>query len=202
MTLEDALDLNMLLCYEMNGVPLHPAHGFPLRLIAPGWYGVANVKWLVRIELANTRYEGRFIGRDYVTQRVTQQGGREVTRFSSVGQTLLKSAPARVVRGTQCRIEGVAWGAPIERVEVRINDEPWRAAYLVGEAPREGFAWRRWGLDWGQPPAGEYAITSRALDTSGRVQPAPGDPVIANKRTYWESNGQITRRVRIPQPGA
>src|SRR5215216_3203250 len=118
----DALDPNILLCYEMNGAPLHPAHGFPLRLIAPGWYGVANVKWLVRIELLNTRYEGRFMGRDYVTQRTVQQSGRQVTRFTSVGRARLKSAPARVVRGTQYRVEGVAWGAPIGRVEVRIDD--------------------------------------------------------------------------------
>jgi DMSO/TMAO reductase YedYZ molybdopterin-dependent catalytic subunit len=202
MSLADALEPNMLLCYEMNGAPLHPAHGFPLRLIAPGWYGVANVKWLTRIELANRRYEGRFMGRDYVTQRVVKQGEQELTRFTSVGRARLKSAPARVVRGSQYRIEGVAWGAPIGRVEVRLNDGPWRAAYLVGEAPREGFAWRRWALDWGQPPAGEYAVTARAFDTSGRVQPAPDDPLLTTKRTYWGSNGQNTRRVRIPKTGA
>jgi DMSO/TMAO reductase YedYZ molybdopterin-dependent catalytic subunit len=197
MSLEDALDEHLLLCDEMNGVPLHPAHGAPVRLIAPGWYGVANVKWLVGIELSNTRYEGRFMARDYVTQRVAEQTGRKVTRFTSVGRALLKSAPARVVRGGQYRIEGVAWGAPIGRVEVRIDDGPWRPAYLVGDEAHEGFVWRRWGYDWGQPPAGEYAVTARAFDTDGNVQPAPGDPLIANKRTYWESNGQITRRVWI-----
>jgi len=197
MSLADALDPNILLCYEMNGAPLHPAHGFPVRLIAPGWYGVANVKWLVRIELLNARYEGRFMGRDYVTQRTVQHGGRNVTRFTSVGRTLLKSAPARVVRGAQYRIEGVAWGAPIGWVEVRIDGGPWLPAYIVDADPRGGFAWRRWGLDWGQPTAGEHTVTSRAFDKSGRAQPAPDDPVIANKLTYWESNGQITRRVRI-----
>ena len=59
-------------------------------------------------------------------------------------------------------------------------------------------AWRRWGLDWGQPTSGEHTVASRAFDTRGRVQPAADDPEIANKLTYWESNGQITRRVRIP----
>ena len=78
MSLADALDPNILLCYEMNGAPLHPAHGFPVRLIAPGWYGVANVKWLARIEVLNTRYEGRFMARDYVTQRTVQQDGQDV----------------------------------------------------------------------------------------------------------------------------
>ena len=163
---------------------------------------MANIKWLTRIELLNTRYEGRFMGRDYVTQRKVAQGGREVTRFTSVGRALLKSAPARVVRGEKYRIEGVAWGAPIGQVEVRIDEGPWRTAYLVGEEPKGGVAWRRWGLDWGQPPAGEHTITARAFDTTGHIQPALGDPLIANKLTYWESNGQITRRVRIPGPRA
>ena len=197
MSLADALDPNILLCYEMNGAPLHPAHGFPVRLLAPGWYGIANVKWLTRIEVLNTRYEGRFMAREYVTQRTAQQDGRTVVRFTSVGRALLKSAPARVVRGAQYRVEGVAWGAPIGRVEVRIDGGPWLPATLVDQDPGNGFAWRRWHLDWGQPARGDHTITSRAFDTSGRVQPAPEDPVIANKLTYWESNGQITRRVRI-----
>ena len=198
MSLAEALDPNILLCYEMNGAPLHPAHGFPVRLLAPGWYGVANVKWLTRIEVLNTRYEGRFMAREYVTQRTGQQDGLTVTWFTLVGRALLKSAPARVVRGAQYRIEGVAWGAPIGRVEVRIDGGPWQQASVVDEVPGNGFAWRRWRLDWGQPGAGEHTVTARAFDTSGQVQPAPEDPVIANKLTYWESNGQITRRVRIP----
>ena len=197
MSLADALDPNILVCYDMNGAPLHPAHGFPVRLLAPGWYGVANVKWLTRIEVLDRRYEGRFMAREYVTQRAVEQDGHTSTRFTSVGRALLKSAPARVVQGDGYRIEGVAWGAPIERVEVQIDGGAWQAATLVDEEAGGGYAWRRWRLDWGQPAAGEHTVTSRAFDTSGRVQPAPDDPVIATKLTYWESNGQITRRVRI-----
>ena len=80
MSLADALDPNLLLCYEMNGQPLPAFHGAPVRLLAPGWYGVANVKWLRRIEILNTRYEGRFMAREYVTQQKVVQDGQTSTR--------------------------------------------------------------------------------------------------------------------------
>ena len=194
----DALDPQILLCYEMNGAPLPHFHGFPLRLLAPGWYGVANVKWLQRIEVLGTRYEGRFMGRDYVTMREEQRDGATTVRFTSVGRTLLKSAPAKVIRrGNQYRIMGAAWGAPIGRVEVQIDGGPWTAATLE-EGAGGAVAWTLWSVEWGRPAAGEHTVTSRAIATDGRIQPAPDDPVIAKKLTYWESNGQITRRVRIP----
>jgi DMSO/TMAO reductase YedYZ molybdopterin-dependent catalytic subunit len=199
MTLGDALEQDVLLCYEMNGAPLQPAHGFPVRLLAPGWYGVANVKWLRRIELLDTAYAGRFMAREYVTQRTMVQDGQESVRFTLVGRSRIKSAPARIVRGARgYRVEGVAWHAPIDRVEVRIDGDPWREAYLVGEPGLEGFAWQRWGYDLGAWSAGQHTVTARAIDRAGNVQPAPTDPVIANKLTFWESNGQITRTVIIP----
>ena len=198
MALADALDQDILLCYEQNGAPLHPAHGFPVRLLAPGWYGVANVKWLRRIEILDTPYVGRFMSREYVTQRKMEQDGQESVKFTLVGRALLKSAPARVVRGEGgYRVEGVAWGAPIDRVEVSIDGGSWRPAYLVGNPGREGYEWQRWAVDLGPWAAGKHTVASRAFDRAGNMQPAPTDPVIANKLTYWESNGQITRTVEI-----
>jgi DMSO/TMAO reductase YedYZ molybdopterin-dependent catalytic subunit len=208
MSLQDALDPELLLCYEMNGRPLPPEHGFPVRLIAPGWYGVANVKWLTRIEVREGRYAGRFMARDYVTIREERRGAETVWTFTTVGRDRLKSAPAKVVR---CRdryaVLGAAWGAPIADVEVQVDDGPWRTATLEGAQAhgggpraRRGFAWRFWRFDWGRPAAGEHTIRSRAFDASGNVQPAPDDPALAGKVTYWESNGQIARRVRIPAP--
>ena len=94
------------------------------------------------------------------------------------------------------RIYGAAWGRPIQRVEVRIDDGPWRTA-TIDRGQEHEFAWKLWHLDWEGAGAGEHTITSRAIDEAGHVQPAMSDPVIANKRTYWESNGQITRRIRI-----
>jgi DMSO/TMAO reductase YedYZ molybdopterin-dependent catalytic subunit len=203
MSLADALSSDNLLCYEMNGGPLPPEHGFPVRLIAPGWYGVANVKWLTRIELRESRFQGRFMARDYVSIREEVQNGQTVWTFSSVTHARLKSAPAKVTRrGNRYSIMGAAWGAPIAAVEVRIDDGPWMPARLDRNRPRKwrsrDFAWTFWNLHWGTPAAGEHTITSRAFDVDGNIQPAPDDPFLASKVTFWESNGQITRRVRIP----
>jgi DMSO/TMAO reductase YedYZ molybdopterin-dependent catalytic subunit len=206
MSIEDALNRDNLLCYDMNGAPLPPEHGFPLRLIAPGWYGVANVKWLNRIEVVDQRYAGRFMARDYVTIREETRDGRTVWTFSTVRHSRLKSAPAKVTRRRgRYAILGAAWGAPIAEVEVRIDDGPWMTAELHGPPPRTsgsrargGFAWRFWTFKWGRPAPGEHTITSRAFDVDGNLQPPPDDPYLASKVTFWESNGQITRRVRIP----
>lgn len=197
LSITDATSPYNLLCYEMNGEPLPTRHGFPLRLIVPGWYGIANVKWLQRIEVRSRRLMNRFMARDYVTLRKEVVDGEETWSESSVGRSLLKSAPARVVRsGDAYRIEGAAWGQPIAKVEVQIDDGPWQAAKLDTTNVRR-FSWRFWSLDWADAAAGEHAITARAIDTAGNIQPAKADPLIANKITYWESNGQITRRVRI-----
>jgi DMSO/TMAO reductase YedYZ molybdopterin-dependent catalytic subunit len=197
MSLADAINPHNLLCYEMNGVPLPQAHGFPVRLIAPGWYGIANVKWLQRIEVVETRYMGRFMARDYVTIREEQRQGQTVWTETSVGRALLKSVPAKVTRQKgQYHIVGAAWGAPIQRVEVQIDGGPWMPA-TVDRSQEAEFAWKSWSIDWEKPAAGEHMITSRAIDTAGDVQPAMDDPRIAKKRTYWESNGQVTRRIRI-----
>src|SRR3954463_4408973 len=158
MSLEEAMSGDNLLAYEMNGVPLPREHGFPLRLIAPGGYGVANVKWLTRIEVMDQRYAGRFMARDYVTIRAPHPG-ETVWTFNTVGHARLKSAPAKVTRRrNRYAIMGAAWGAPISEVEVQIDDGRWMTADLDDDVAgkidwrdRSGFAWRFWTLDWGRP---------------------------------------------------
>ena len=184
----------------MNGEPLPPEHGFPVRLIAPGWYGVANVKWLTRIEVVDHRYAGRFMARDYVSIREEQRNGQTVWTFSTVSHARLKSAPAKVTRrNNRYTIMGAAWGAPIAAVEVQIDAGPWMRAKLDAPASQRhrGYAWRFWTLDWGAPTPGEHAVRSRAFDTDGNVQPPPDDPFLSSRRTYWEQNGHITRRVLV-----
>jgi len=197
MSLTEAMDPKNILCYEMNGAPLPPANGFPVRLIAPGWYGIANAKWLKRIELRDQRFENRFMGRDYVTLREEDHDGETVWVETSVGRSRLKSAPARVTRvGNDYRIIGAAWGAPVDRVEVSIDEALWIPA-LIDTADKADFAWQMWCVDWPNPAAGEHTVTSRAIGKDGSVQPTMSDPSIAKKHTYWESNGQVTRRVKI-----
>jgi DMSO/TMAO reductase YedYZ molybdopterin-dependent catalytic subunit len=197
MSLADAMSPNNILCYEMNGVDLPAPNGAPVRLIAPGWYGIANVKWLKRIEVRNTRFVNKFMGRDYVTVREEDHNGETVWVETSVGRTLLKSAPARVTeKDNSYRITGAAWGAPIGKVEVKIDNGPWLEA-TIDDSEQAEFAWKIWHLDWDNPPVGEHTVTSRATDKAGQIQPAMDDPLIAKKHTYWESNGQVTRRIGI-----
>ena len=198
MSVEDALEDTTLLCYEMNGEPLPHDNGAPLRLIAPGWYGIACVKWLKRIEVRDTRYMGRFMGRDYVTMREEKRpDGESVWMETSVGRTQLKSLAAKVTRiGDTYRIYGAAWGAPIQTVEVSIDGGAWQKATIDPEADAE-FAWKIWHLNWDNPSKGEHTVVSRAIDTKGNIQPAADSDYITGKHTYWESNGQIVRKIHI-----
>jgi hypothetical protein len=93
-------------------------------------------------------------------------------------------------------ISGAPWGAPIARVEVQLDGRAWVPANIDHSA-EAAFAWKIWSLEWAQAAPGEHTIPSRAVDTQGHVQPTPDDPRIATKRTYWESNGQVTRRIRL-----
>ena len=128
---------------------------------------------------------------------------RPLWTFATVSHTRLKSAPAKVTRrGSRYAIMGAAWGAPIAAVEVRIDNGPWAAAKLADSPSHtkesRSYAWRFWTFDWGTPAPGEHRITSRAFDIDGNIQPAPDDPFLASRRTFWEANGHITRRVLIP----
>ena len=86
--------------------------------------------------------------------------------------------------------------APILQVEVQIDGGPWVPA-TIDRSEEAEFAWKIWSLDWQNPTPGGHTIASRAIDMAGNIQPAMDDPRIAKKRTYWESNGQVTWRIRI-----
>jgi DMSO/TMAO reductase YedYZ molybdopterin-dependent catalytic subunit len=171
-----------------------------VRLIVPGWYGIAWVKWLQRIELHDRKYLGRFMGRDYVTIRGEKHGEETIWRETSVGKMNLKSVVARAakVAGGDIRLSGAAWsdGTPLRTVEVRIDDGQWMPAKLTAHKDTP-FAWTWWTYDWKKPSAGDHTVSARVTDSRGKVQPAPDDPFIALKKTYWEANQFAVRKIKI-----
>ena len=196
MSLADAMHPHNVLCDEMKGAARPQPHGFPLRLIAPGWYGIADVEWLKRIEIRGTRFMGRVMARDYVTILEETQNGDTVWTATSVGWALLTSVPAKGTRKDgQYRIIGAAWGASMARVEVQSDGGPWMAAPMARHE-EAAFAWKLWSLEWVNATPGEPTITVCTSDTQRQVQPAKEDPRIAKKHMYWESNGHVTRRLR------
>ncbi len=207
MSIEEALGRDLLLAYERNGEPLETRNGAPLRLIVPGWYGIANVKWLRRIELRDRRYMGRYMGRDYVTVRGERQGDEVVFVETSVTRMNLKSIVARVTRRpardgkVPLKVYGAVWhhdARKIKGVEVQLGDGPWRPA-KVEEAPQPeaDYCWRFFSLDLGTVEPGKHKLVSRALDVNGHVQPAAEDDEIALKKTYWEAYQQWPREIEV-----
>lgn len=200
LSIADASREDVLLAWEMNGKPLPPGHGFPLRLIVPGWYGIAWVKWLTTIEVRERRLMNRFMARDYVTIRGTPRGNSVVYTETSVGPMNVKSLVGRVVKHADgsATIHGAAWtdGTPLKSVELKIDNGPWQPA-KIDAAHSAPHAWIFWSYDWKSPASGEHTLVSRATDADGHVQPARDDPSIKYKKTYWESNAQYARHVRM-----
>jgi DMSO/TMAO reductase YedYZ molybdopterin-dependent catalytic subunit len=202
LSIDHALSDDVLLAWEMNGQPLDEVHGMPLRLIVPGWFGIAWVKWLNRIDVLDRRFMGRWMARDYVTIRGEEREGGETNwRETSVCNLNVKSVAARVVKladGTH-RVTGAAWsdGTPLTKVEVKVDDGPWKPAVLERKPAKDRFTWSLWRFDWRDASPGEHTVVSRATDADGRVQPSVDDPAIKNKRTYWEGNQQWVRKLRI-----
>jgi len=203
-SLDDLAKLDPLLAYERNGEAIAKRNGAPLRLIVPGWYGIANVKWLRRIEVRDRRYMGRFMGRDYVTVRGERHGDEVVFVESSVTRMNLKSVVARVTRQPSqegkvpLKAYGAVWGdgTPIKNVEVKLDDGEWKSATL-DEKPFEEFSWRFFSIDLGRVSPGKHTVVSRATDENGRVQPSAEDDEIALKKTYWEAYAQWVRTLDV-----
>lgn len=196
LSIDDAMRPENMLALQMNGEPLPHYHGKPLRLIVPGWYGVANVKWLSQIHVQNTRFMGRFMGRDYVTLKKEVVGGVERWVENSVTTMNLKSAIVRVVEsGGSHRIQGFVLndGTPLATVEVKIDNGPWQRAELNPRSTK--YAWKLFNYNWTNATPGEHTIVSRVTDINGQVQATQEE--IPEKVSYWENFAQFPRTVRI-----
>jgi DMSO/TMAO reductase YedYZ molybdopterin-dependent catalytic subunit len=193
LTLEEALRDDVLLAYEMNGAPLLPQHGFPLRLVVPGWYGMTHVKWLTRITVVDEPFAGYQQAEAYRWRRDEDDPGEPLARIAPRALMVPPGLPdfptrERTLAAGPCIVEGRAWSghAPIESVEVGI-DGSWSAAEL--DEPTGRWAWRGWRFEW-DATAGDYVLGCRARDEAGNAQPDEAD---------WNVGGYANNGVqRVP----
>jgi len=174
--LDEALRDETLLAYEMNGEPLPPQHGFPLRLVVPGWYGMTNVKWLERIELVDTPFAGYQNAWSYRLRQAEDEEGVPLNRMQPRSLMAPPGVPEfmtreRMMAAGEVQLEGRAWSglAAVASVEVSSDGgESWAAADLEPEG--EPWAWRGWSYRWNAEP-GEHVLCCRARDAAGNEQP-------------------------------
>jgi len=196
MHITDALNAGAILAYEMNGEALPLYHGAPLRLVVPGWYGVANVKWLSQIHVQDRRFMGRFMGRDYVTLSKQDIGGEVRWEERSVTKIRLKSSIVRVTKSSGGhRISGFVLndGTPLRAVEISIDGGPWQAATV--DTANGQYSWKLFSYDWKGASAGEHTLVSRVIDVNGQVQATQEE--LPEKPTRWENYAQFPRKVMI-----
>ena len=172
LTLDDVRQTEVLLAYAMNGVPLPTDHGFPLRVIVPGWYGVASVKWLTEIEVIGHSFSGYFQTTKYVYESERDgQLATELVREQRVRAVITQPAADEIVQLGALPVRGLAWSgvAPIARVEVSVNGGAWRQARLLG--PRSRYGWQRWELTTRLDQPRRTTFRACAVDDAGRRQP-------------------------------
>ena len=181
LSLADATRPEVLLAYAINGQPLPPQHGFPLRLIVPGWYGMTHVKWLRSITAVDAGFGGYQQATAYHYRANTEIAGEPVTRMLPRALMVPPGVPdfmtrTRFVEPSRVQVEGRAWSgrAPVVRVEFSADGgATWVDAAL--EEAVSTFAWRRWTCAWDATRAGEHELCVRATDAAGNTQPVAQD---------------------------
>ena len=195
---EKALSAEPFLAYSLNGEPLTRHQGSPLRLLVPGWYGVANVKWLSHIHAQEDAYLGDYQARWYRTLRGQMIDGELRWVETAVTRMQLKSFIARVTRfgNNRHRVLVVVLndGTPIKSVEVMADNGAWMPAAADPATPSQ-FSWKLYNVVLDGLTPGEHTLVSRVTDSNGQVQPTAED--LANKRTFLEDNSQHPRTITV-----
>jgi DMSO/TMAO reductase YedYZ molybdopterin-dependent catalytic subunit len=176
LSVEEALGEDVLLAYEMNGETLQPQHGFPLRLIVPGWYGMTHVKWLDRIEAIAQPFQGYQMVSSYRYSQSAEDPGQPVNRILVRSLMVPPGIPdfmtrIRLARAGEIPIMGRAWAGGLEISRVEVSEDggaTWDDATLGEQVSR--YAWREWTYRWQARP-GRYTLCVRATDSQGNVQP-------------------------------
>ena len=187
LSVEKAMD-DVLLAYSMNGQPLTAAHGFPLRAIVPGWYGMASIKWLQRVIVTDQPFNGYYQSIDYAYWERRESGPALVPLAEmQVKAEIAQPENNEVIRAnSKYLVRGAAWTAEaiITKVEISSdNGKSWHEATLQGDATEN--AWQLWEFEWQTPAPGNYILMARATDSRGRIQPMERD---ANGGTYMISH--------------
>ncbi len=186
--LAQALDPDTIVALAMDGQPLTRAHGYPARLIVPGWYGMASVKWLTEINVLTEPFGGHFQSDAYtfIEPGVRDGPNRPVTRMAVKS---VITAPAQDERlSGPVTVAGFAWSGhgAIAGVQVSTDDgATWSEASLAdSQNPR---AWRRWELPWQPSGSGHYVLRARARDEAGNTQP---------ESAGWNYRGYVNNAVQ------
>lgn len=205
LSVADARSSDVLVAYAMNDHPLPPQHGFPVRLVVPGWYGMAHVKWLRDIEVLDRPFDGYQNTVAYRMRTEPDEEGRPVTRIEPRALLVPPGFPdfmsrTRVVPTGTHLLEGRAWSgwAPITRVEMSDDDgASWADAQLDPPDPAAPYAWQRFCLLWDAAVVGERWLRVRAHDATGRVQ---GDEPVWS-RGGFANNADEALRVVVRDEG-
>ncbi|HEX7136835.1 MAG TPA: molybdopterin-dependent oxidoreductase [Vicinamibacterales bacterium] len=195
---EKAMSPDPFLAWALNGDPLTLHQGSPLRLIVPGWYGVANVKWLSEIHIQQDAYLGKYQARWYRTLRGEMIDGEMKWVESAVTHMNLKSFVARVTKdGNNFKALGVILndGSPVKSVEVKVDDGPWQPATIDPATTKDKYSWKFFIYTWSGTTPGEHTIVSRVTDAVGHVQPTEKD--LENKKSFLEHNAQAPRKIMV-----
>ena len=169
----------------------------PLRLLVPGWYGVANVKWLSEIHVQEDAYLGKYQARWYRTLRGEMIDGEMKWVESAVTHMNPKSFVARVTKdGSKYKVLGVVLndGSPLKLVEVKVDEGPWQPA-TMDSATKDKFGWKLFTYSWNGATPGAHTLVSRVTEANGKVQPTEAD--LETKKSFLEHNPQSPRKVMI-----
>jgi len=185
--LAKAMHRDTILALRMNGEPLTPSHGFPVRLLVPGWYGVASVKWLSRLEVSRVPFRGYFQTVKYTIQKASDDGPQmEPIQCMGVKSEIVRPFAGEALPLGKQRVFGLAWAGEEAVACVELSSDggrTWRETELLG--PFAPYSWTMWESMWDVRSAGSYELLSRATSASGRVQPNDHDPLLGGYMIHF-----------------